>query len=189
VHGACIDSMHDLLIGLEGSDRDLIGVIGTSAGAQHPRFFLEHYLDTPVQDVLAQHVGGVERSALSEVGGLVANRPGAGRWMFSTMSAYLHGGGIAWALFTATAPVRASLQRVGVELVELAVAGAERVPHSQLWGRYYQADPRVCAAFIEQVRHACRHESRLVRPLIEAWQEAYAEGGRRGATGLLERSA
>jgi hypothetical protein len=189
VHGARIDSMHDVLIGLASPEQGLIGVIGTSPAAEHGHLFLEHYLDAPVQDVLSQRVGHVERRALGEVGGLVANRPGAGRWMFSTMSAYLHGSGIQWALFTATAAVRASLARVGVRLVELAPARAERVPCCERWGRYYEADPRVCAARIEQVRHACRHDSALVRALVEAWQEAFAEGRRRGALGLLERSA
>ena len=188
VHGAWIDAMHDVLLGLESPAQGLIGVIGTSAGAAHERFFLEHYLDAPVQDVLAARAGPVARGALAEVGGRVANRPGAGRWMFSTMSAYLHGRGICWALFTATAPVRSSLVRVGVDLVELARALPERVPDAHLWGRYYESDPRVCAARIEQVRTACRLESRLARPLQGAWQEAFTEGAR-GARQHLERSA
>lgn len=53
--------------------------------------------------------------------------------------------GRSWGVFTATAPLMRLLRRTGVPLVALARARPERLADATGWGRYYQADPWVCA--------------------------------------------
>ena len=60
--------------------------------------------------------------------------------------------GFEWAFFTATAPLKALLERIGLPLVPLAVADRARVAHPDDWGTYYELAPSVYAVHREATR-------------------------------------
>jgi Thermostable hemolysin len=53
--------------------------------------------------------------------------------------------GFEWAFFTATAPLKALLERMSLPLVPLAAADRSRVPNPDAWGSYYALAPSVYA--------------------------------------------
>lgn len=107
-------------------------------------FFSECYLDQPIEDAIGRCVGTIpRRAALVEVGTLAASRP-------SEIMSFIHdiidlskSLGAEWSFFTATARLRAFLRRGGISLIEVVAADASRVQNPDLWGTYYQQDPRV----------------------------------------------
>jgi len=53
--------------------------------------------------------------------------------------------GFEWAFFTATAPLKALLERLGLPLMPLATADRARVANPESWGTYYELSPSVYA--------------------------------------------
>lgn len=81
------------LFGLEADDGSLHGAVGCR-GAATQALFLEHYLDEPIEDLIAARVGtSVERADVVEVGNLAARGAGMSRLLIvALMAAARHRG-------------------------------------------------------------------------------------------------
>jgi hypothetical protein len=152
VYGARVSHFSPYLLGV----RDALGRWRAAAGyapAAGRRLFLEHYLEQPIERVLAPH--GAARAAIVEVGHLAATSAGMGRALIPQLARHLHRLGYAWVVFTATRELRNAFARLGLAPLELAPADRTRLPDGGArWGTYYDNDPIVVAGRIE---HALRH--------------------------------
>lgn len=109
-------------------------------------FFSEIYLEQPVEQAIARlAVEPVARETVLEVTTLAALRPGAAFRLIDFIIADGREAGMRWGLFTATRPLRHGLLRAGVGLIEVTRAERHRAPDPDIWGRYYETDPFVCA--------------------------------------------
>lgn len=112
------------------------------------RLYLERYLDAPVERALAAAlaIDAPPRSGIVEVGHLAAVSPGASRVLMAALGRHLAAVGVEWVVSTATAPLRAMFERMGMQVVELGRASAEAAgPQAASWGRYYAEQPAVIA--------------------------------------------
>jgi hypothetical protein len=110
--------------------------------------YLERYLSGPIERVLARALGIAppDRARIVEVGHLAAVRPGASRVLMAALGAHLAASGADWVVSTATAPLRAMFERMGMTTVELGRASARAAgPQAGSWGSYYAAGPAVIA--------------------------------------------
>lgn len=176
-HDARVTSFQPELIGVVDDSGRVLGAAGLHYGSDPSPFFLECYLGEPVERVLSRRLGrAVERTGLAEIGNVAARQPGDGCWLVGTIGAWLDGAGVEWAVFTATARLRALLARLGFALVELAVADPARVPGGAAeWGRYYESDPRVAAVSFRAHRDYAVRWVLGLDPLLTA---AFEEGAR-----------
>lgn len=110
--------------------------------------YLERYLDEPVERCIGR-IAGIEppaRGGVVEIGHLAAARVGDGRRLFLRLAALLAQRGYRWVVSTATPGVRTGFSRIGVRMIELGPARAERAgPDAAAWGRYYDEGPVVVA--------------------------------------------
>jgi hypothetical protein len=151
-HGACVRSFMPTLLSSHDGGGPL-GVVGLRAAREEP-LYLEHYLDAPIERVLAGCLGrDVPRARIVEVGHLASrNCLGAAR-MLAALPRYLLARNYEWIVFTGTRTVRGILSRLGAPLHELAPATVECVSRTcDSWGRYYDTDPRVYAGFLPDAR-------------------------------------
>lgn len=135
--------------------------------ALHEPLYLEHYLDAPVEHVLARHYRyPIAREQVVEIGQLASFSKGAAPVQFLAVARLLVNLGYQWCVFTATGPLFAMMTRMGLALAPMVAAAGERVGEDfQHWGEYYQHQPRVAAgsltdglAVLEQYR--LHHEHR-----------------------------
>jgi hypothetical protein len=87
----------------------------------------------------------VARGEIIEVTTLAGVAPGLALDLAAFVIAHGRRTGMHWGLFTATAPLRRALARIGLGARDLAPALAERVCDASRWGSYYRTRPRVCA--------------------------------------------
>jgi Thermostable hemolysin len=153
-HGARVREFLPELVGLQSRAGDLRAVAGyRSAGTG--ALFLEQYLAHPVEQDLSAQVGtAISRDQIAEVGNLAGGSCRYARHLVSLLPRFLFDHGYTWVVFTATSVVRDILTSVGATLVELAPADASRLAGgADAWGRYYQNDPRVMAAYLPTGLH------------------------------------
>ncbi len=132
----------------EGEVRSLCGF---RVASEEP-LFLEQYLDLPA-DVLLTRVYGnkIARHELVEFGQLASFSKGFSAHHFLLMTEYLVESGYEWCIFTATDPLNAMINRLGLETVTLAEADPSRIPNAtDIWGSYYQHQPRIVAGNLNQ---------------------------------------
>jgi hypothetical protein len=121
------------------------------------RLFLEMYLDAPVDAVLgAVSDPSVTRIDIIEVGNLVIARPGYARRLIVHLAACLYARGCRWVVFSAVPALRNGFQRIGIPLVTLARADADRLSAEERgrWGTYYDHSPVVTAVNVAAAFHA-----------------------------------
>jgi len=120
------------------------GVIGIRCAADEP-LFLESYLNTPVESVIADATGApVGRDRIVEVGQFVVDDRDIVTSFFRNLVPFLIENGYDWVCFTGTDRIRALLARVGFHGLPVARADAARVRNTgDRWGRYYDFDPVV----------------------------------------------
>jgi hypothetical protein len=118
--------------------------------AKAESLFLEHYLDEPVERLLARRHGSrVRRERIVEVGNLAATSPGMGRLLITALGVELHRAGYTWVVFTATREIRNAFTRLQLPLTKLVVANPSRLPDKgDTWGNYYAHDPHVMAGYL-----------------------------------------
>ena len=139
------------LYGLEADDGSLHGAVGCRSAAVQP-LFLEHYLDEPIEDLIAARVGtSVERADVVEVGNLAARGAGMSRLLIVALTRLLATEGVRWVGFTGTPALINSFRRLGIALHGLAPAdprrlGVDRDQWRAEWGSYYDAGPQVMVA-------------------------------------------
>ncbi len=182
VYGARLSLMMPWLLSMHDADDAVLGVIGGRPARSAP-LFLEAYLDEPIETVLSSALGmHIWRDELVEVGNLAARVPGMGRSLVTSLAALIAGAGGRWAVFTATDELRGLFARLGIALVDLAPADGRRLGDELAhWGTYYDADPRVSAARIDDVRAAAGSDVKLRRSVGVLWQRSYLRGCRLAA--------
>ena len=139
------------LFGLEADDGSLHGAVGCRSAATQA-LFLEHYLDEPIEDLIAARVGTtVDRTDVVEVGNLAARGAGMSRLLIVALTRLLATEGVRWVGFTGTPALINSFRRLGIALHGLAPAdprrlGVDRDQWRAEWGSYYDAGPQVMVA-------------------------------------------
>jgi hypothetical protein len=180
-YGAELQHFLVRLMTVHAAERRLLAALGFRR-ARAERLFLEQYLNRPVEEALGAARGrAVARYGLVEVGNFVSPRAGGARWLIAALTAYLRGAGYDWAVFTATAALRNSFARLGVELVHLGDADVECLAPAERahWGSYYDTRPTVVAANVAQSFAALPGSLALAEDrfrLRSLWQHAFATG-------------
>ena len=148
-HGATIESYMPVLWELRDRHGVLLAAAGSRGGCSG-RLFLEHYLDAPIERILAERTGRrVARRAIVEVGHLASRGAGSAAALFRLLAPRLAAQRYLWTVFTATRAVRRVFEGLGIALLELADADPCRLGSAAAhWGRYYQQSPRVVAGYI-----------------------------------------
>ena len=143
-YAARITVFPKMLIGMIGDGGALLCAAGLRFAADG--FFSECYLDAPVDEVLSGvwH-SPVCRQNIFEVTSLASSAPHAVGPFLRKIIACGEAAGFEWAFFTATAPLKSLLYRIGLPLMPLAVADRSRVAQPETWGTYYELAPSVYA--------------------------------------------
>ena len=148
-HGARIRHfMPDLLALCDAAGR-FRAAIGVRDAAGGP-LFLERYLDLPVEaHIERMHGAPVARGRIAEVGNLAALGTGHSRLLIVALTDLLIAEGFEWVVFTATAEVANSFQRLALAPLVIGTADPARMGDERDdWGRYYDCSPRVMAGAI-----------------------------------------
>lgn len=147
-----------LLVFLE-QDSDLQAALGLRC-AREGSLFCEAYLPHPVEQHVRESFGRrVNRSQVMELGNLVSSQPGQAVALYLLVVAALGQAGISHLLFAANRAVRLSIKRCGFVTREICAADPACLQgRSQMWGSYYDGDPKVVLADIRQaVEHGRNH--------------------------------
>jgi len=157
-YGAEVKHFLPQLMSLRATDGSLHAALGMRSGGTG-QLFLETYLDEPVEKRLAA-VSGLEaqRDSIVEIGNLASTQPGAARWMFLALAAYLHGRGTEWAIYTVAPFLKNTFLKLGFNLHILAKADKSRLGEdAKEWGSYYDASPEVMAVSVSQAYYSVLH--------------------------------
>jgi hypothetical protein len=151
-YGARIGQFMPRLMSLHDGSGTVCAALGMRPGGALP-MYLEHYLDAPVEQVLAAVAGEpVARAGMVEVGNLAVDNAGGARWLIAALTAWLHVHRYRWVVFTGVPALRNAFTRLGIELLDLGAADASRLPPGEAdrWGQYYAQRPRVLAGRVAQ---------------------------------------
>jgi hypothetical protein len=178
-YAASIRQFYPHLLALRRPDEGLAAVAGLRP-AHAGGLFCETYLDTTVETLLAQACGRqVCRRDVVEIGNLAPASVGQARWLIATLTAYLHGAGFGWVVFTAVPALHNAFLRMGLRPMALADADPARLAASEQgrWGRYYDGRPVVYAGQVRQGYQALDQAVGPHQPLMERlWQDALCRG-------------
>jgi hypothetical protein len=134
IYGAHLDRVIGRLVCL--ADAAGMPIAAAALRDENSGYFCDNYLERPLGSVLPG--SGVE------VCNLAGAARGAGCALIDKVIRHSLGAGAQWAAFTAIAPLRRLLTRRGLPFEVVVEARPERVTSAEMWGRYYQFDPRVC---------------------------------------------
>lgn len=179
-YSANIQHFLPTLISLSDDEGKLAAAAGLQA-AHHGNLYLEQYLDSPIETVLAEQTGQtVARHEVIEVGNLALATRGGARQLITGLTAYLQAADFTWVVFTATPTLRNSFSRLGLTLVELTHARPERLgAAAEQWGNYYDCQPVVVAGHINSgylrlEQHLKNEQVQNMHNLL--WECAYHAG-------------
>jgi hypothetical protein len=143
-YSARIRAFPATLVAMISDDGTVLSAAGLRFAADG--FFSECYLEEPVDAVLsALSRDPVCREKIFEVTSLASRSPHTVGSLLRKVIACGEAAGFEWAFFTATAPLKALLERMSLPLVPLAAADRSRVPNPDAWGSYYALAPSVYA--------------------------------------------
>lgn len=164
---ANVQSFYPTLLSFRDGHRQR-AVVGLREAAAGP-LFAEHYLDTPVERMIAGHFEvELSRDELVEVGNLALDNPGDARWAIAATIEFLNALGYRWVLFTATRVLINAFQRLGMRPVPLAAAQPGLLgDQARQWGDYYRAAPLVCAGHIGSGHHKLHRHGSHAQPVLE----------------------
>jgi hypothetical protein len=148
-------------------DNSVQGVLGLRPGACGP-FFVENYLDAPMESIVSALQGApVDRALIIETGNLAGTR-GSSQLLFIALTEVLYQAGFRWVTFTATAQVSALLHRLGFAPQEICEADLQRLAdQGKDWGSYYDNKPWVVVGDVEQAWHTLRRNEFAQKVLQE----------------------
>ena len=189
-YGADVRHFLPWLLGVQGQDGVLQGVLGINAAADGP-LFLEQYLEESIESAVAAATGSsVAREGVVEVGNLAAHSSGGARLLIVMLTAFLRGAEYQWVTFTALPSLINSFQRLGIPLYPLVDADPERLQGGDSsWGSYYSAQPKVVAGHVGEGFKALERASVAERlQAARIWGEAYSSGCELRETQLCSHS-
>jgi len=133
------------------STQKTVAAAGFSLG-QKGKFFLEHYLDFPLEKAASAVVGKqMKRSDFVEVGNLAGAIPGAAYLMILSLAEYLSSIGYQWVGFTLTKNMVNAFQAIGLEPLALIDAHHSCIAtQNKIWGKYYETQPKVMVGAMKQ---------------------------------------
>lgn len=149
-YGASVTSFAPHLLMLE-QDAGIVAAAGWRGAGTGP-LFLEHYLDRPIEAVVAQLIGrSVLREHIAEASNLASEKAGSSLHIFTDLAARLDLRGYEWVAFTATRELVGIFARLGLPLLVLGKADPARLgAAAAAWGRYYETEPIVV---LGRIRH------------------------------------
>jgi hypothetical protein len=147
----------------------LQGALGLRPGASGA-FFVENYLDTSIESIVAQQLGVyVPREQVIETGNLAGSR-GSSQLLFVVLTEVLYKAGFRWITFTATPLVISLLHRLGFAPQAVCEADVSRLgEHAKDWGTYYDNKPSVVIGNIEQA-HQTLQSNELALKLLQEYR-------------------
>ncbi len=154
MHGARISSFMPLLIALLSEDGKILAAVGIRS-ADCEALFLEHYLDTSVQQAISSTAGPAmltpERDRIVEIGNLASIDRHASRKLFKVLACLLQAENFEWAVFTGCSSLHRMFKTMGIETIGLGRALQARLPvDQQTWGGYYEDNPQVVAGKVSR---------------------------------------
>ncbi len=150
-YGCRIESFMPRLFSVRNRAGEICGAFGLRDA--HEPLFLEHYLDQPIEGLLAARLAApVERQRIVEVGHFSGAFPGAVRAMIALLTERLYRDGCAWVAFTGTTELRNAFGRLGLRPLDLQAATIDRLPAAAqtAWGSYYDHAPRVLVGNVQE---------------------------------------
>lgn len=159
--GARVQQFAPQLVSLRERDSGrIVAAAGYRPASQGP-LFLEHYLDAPIEHLLAQQAGEtVSRQGIVEVGQLAAERAGEGRRLILLLGQHLAAQPVEWVTSTLTQELRQLFVRLGVTPLALGHAHPLALgPQAQAWGSYYDHHPVVLAGRLQAALRLIRQRS------------------------------
>ncbi|WP_051678695.1 thermostable hemolysin [Xanthobacter sp. 91] len=126
--------------------RNAAGEILCAAGLRlaEDGFFSELYLDGPVEAALSRSTGRkLRRSDVYEVTTLASGAPHDLVPFIADIVAFGGANGLSWCFFTLTRRLSLLVRRRGLSPIYLGDADPVRVAHPEVWGRYYETEPKV----------------------------------------------
>jgi hypothetical protein len=153
VHGARINSFMPELLALFDNQGEVLAAVGIRT-ADTQSLFLEYYLDSPVEQVIAERSGAAgERAGIVEIGNLASRDRRASRALFRILAKRLHNKRFEWAVFTGCSSLHRMFATLGIRTITLGRALQARLPRDQqTWGGYYEDNPRVVAGRVNSGR-------------------------------------
>ncbi|MFT5656333.1 MAG: hypothetical protein ACI9XU_002060 [Arenicella sp.] len=166
-HSATIREFMPLLIDL-GLGLNKRAVVGIRPGIERP-FFLENYLDDPIEIALQELAGAdVAREGIVEIGNFAADNVRLGSLLFTILAKGLLLAGYKWMVFTATNQVEKMIGKLGCAQTVLTDANASRVAQSPTdWGSYYDNNPKVIACNLQDTITKAEENVRLNQIFLE----------------------
>jgi hypothetical protein len=154
IHAARISSFMPLLIALSSEDGEILAAVGIRSAASEA-LFLEHYLDTSVQQAILSNAGWAmpapQRDRIVEIGNLASIDRHASRKLFKALAGLLQAENFEWAVFTGCSSLQRMFKTMGIETIGLGRALQSRLPvDQQTWGGYYEDNPQVVAGKVSR---------------------------------------
>jgi len=154
MHGARITGFMPLLVVLFGEQGNILAAVGIRS-AEVDALFLEHYLNTPVEQAISSNAGRAmsipQRDRIVEIGNLASIDRRASRSLFKALADLLNAENFEWAVFTGCSSLQRMFKILGIETVSLGRALQSRLPvDQQTWGGYYEDGPRVVAGKVSR---------------------------------------
>lgn len=162
-YGADVRNFAPTLLSLQDHG-EIVAAAGYRSAAEAP-LFLERYLPSPVETLLATHTESApQRRSIVEVGHLAATRAGEGRRLIALIGSHLAAQDFVWVVGTITNDLRHLFMRIGVTPLALGAAdpgalGAE-VAH---WGSYYDHRPMVLAGHLDEALRRLTRGAQLAK--------------------------
>ncbi len=140
-------------------------------GLKNP-LFVENYLDRPLEAELSDLCDyTVNRSAIVEIGNLVATQRGASQLLFVVLAAILTRANYRWVVFTATQKVQQIFSKLRYKPFVLSKAEKARLPDGGVsWGDYYETNPKVMAGYLPCAYSQVMNNS-LMRSVVDHYHD------------------
>lgn len=185
IYNASLSRCMPWLLGMYDARGELRAACGVQTASQGV-FYLEQYLDAPVETMLSARINlPVSREKIVEIGNFTAHDGASARVMYAAICLLLNQYHYSWIVFTGTRKIRNIFHRLHLQPMLLTPASAARLGDTaQEWGEYYQHDPQVMAGELTNGKTTLRQTSMLLNlfttlpdaPWITTAGESYVSG-------------
>lgn len=143
-YGAELQAFPSRIFALPNGRSEIVCAAGLRL--QEDGFFSEHYLDSPIEQLLGTASNrSVARNQIFEVTTFASRAPRATAAFIESIGSFGTMNGFAWSFFTLTRRLHRLVERLGHPLTHLVDADYRRIPGHDQWGTYYASDPKVFA--------------------------------------------